>query len=64
MKHDRCLDCGIPALVATLSRRGLCVHCSAKRVAQAARQLMEKRGPDYEKSLVQRGPVHVLKDRS
>lgn len=46
-----CRDCGLHFLRITLSKAGLCLQCSGKRVETACRQLRMKRGAIYEKWL-------------
>ncbi len=49
MPHDRCIDCGVPAIESHLSKRGLCFNCACQRVKEAIRQMSERKGPIYDK---------------
>ena len=45
----QCKDCGQEFDKDDLSRRGLCVECGAKRMEESITQMIEKKGPIYEK---------------
>ena len=49
MPHDRCIDCGVPAIESFLSKRGLCFNCAVKRVRDALEQIVRQKGPIYDR---------------
>lgn len=47
--YKACKDCGVAGTPGDgLSNRGLCIDCALRRHAAAARQMAEKRGPQFE----------------
>lgn len=44
-----CRDCGLEFEDWYLSRRGLCPSCSEKRVRESTAQMIERKGPVYDK---------------